>query len=87
MDMPTAPWQLRIPFGHKARHDSKARSDLLCTCLEQDRTIRGFERFAKLNRNFIHARPGLGMQSFDRYTEGEHFIHECGEEVSLVVHA
>ena len=73
-------------LGHEGRHDAKARTDFLRTGLEQDRAVGLFQRLAEADGRFIHTRPGLGVQAFNRHAEGQHVVHQRIEIPAVLVH-
>ena len=59
-----------IPLGHKGRHQALPGRNLLHRSLKEGRLIRGRERGVILNRGFVHARPGFGVEALDLDVEG-----------------
>jgi hypothetical protein len=83
--MARATRQRLVRLGHEAGHDAEARADFLGAGLEQDGAVGLLQRLAETDGRLVHAGAGLGVQAFDRHLERQHVVHQCVEEVAVLV--
>ena len=81
--MPALPWPVLRPLGHERGHHAVPLREDLGVGLEQRAAVRGFERLTILNGRFEHARPGLGVQAFERNAQPGAHAHELVIELRM----